>query len=216
MHLGDSQLLGDTVLRHIAVVPQVEQVAVPFGQLPQRGRRGRPQDGLLEAGVGLPHGREKGGGPRGPRVRLRVEGESAVAVPGLKATTDLALGEVEVFGEPPGCGRDGTGTALQLDDATPHTVAQFLHTAGDVHIPGVVAEVPLQLAGDDRYGVALERVTTPWIEPADRFDEADRGDLLEVFQVLTALSVALCDPPGHREPGADDDVLQPGPGGALR
>lgn len=148
-------------------------MAVPFGQLPQHGRRGRPQDGLLEAGVGLPHGREEGGGPGGPRVRLRVEGERTVAVPGLKATTDLTFGEIEVFGEPPGCGRGGAGTALQLDDATPHTVAQLLRTAGDVHVPGVVAEVPLQLAGDDRYGVALERVTTPWIEPADRFDEAE-------------------------------------------
>ncbi len=64
--------------------------------------------------------------------------------------------------------------------------AQLLEPAGHVHRPRLVTEVPPDLAHDRRDGIAGEVDPAIDVEAVDRLDEADRPDLDEVLQRLSA------------------------------
>src|SRR5690606_36278121 len=85
---------------------------------------------------------------------------------------------------------------------------QVLHPARDVQGPHVVAEVPLDLAGDGGHGVALEGVAECGVVPVDGLDEAESGDLAQVVVALAAAAETAGETVGHGEPRLDDLVAE--------
>ncbi len=73
--------------------------------------------------------------------------------------------------------------------------AQFLQAARDVHGPGGVAEVALDLAGDVREGERGELDLALGVVAVDGFDETDGAHLDDVLDVQTAASCAGAEAP---------------------
>jgi hypothetical protein len=72
----------------------------------------------------------------------------------------------------------------------------------------VVTEVPLDLAGDGRHGVALEGVAALGVVPVDGLDQAEGGDLAQVLEALAAAAEASGEAVRHGQPGLDDLVAE--------
>ena len=105
-------------------------------------------------------------------------------------------------------------SAVSALDRAREAEAQLLHAPRDVHRPGAVAEVALDLADDRRHGVRRELDAALEVEPLDREDEADRPDLDEVLERLAAAGVPRRDAPHERQVAIDDAIagaLVPGP-----
>jgi hypothetical protein len=79
----------------------------------------------------------------------------------------------------------------------------------------LVAEVSFDRAGDRRYREAGERRALPRIEPVDRLDQRQRGDLPEVVETGSGPPVLAGDPVGQVEVGPDQLVASRGPGGRV-
>src|SRR5581483_2888177 len=94
-----------------------------------------------------------------------------------------------------------------LDQAREHLV-QLLEPPRDVHRPGAVAEMPLDLADDRRHGVRPEEDPSLEVEPVDRLDQPDRRDLDEVVELLAAARVPARDRPRERQVHLDELVAR--------
>src|SRR5205814_5660513 len=78
----------------------------------------------------------------------------------------------------------------------------------DVDAPGVVAEVPAQLAEHGREGEAEERHPALRVVPVDRLQQPERGDLVQLVARLVALAVTPGQPGGQRQAQLDSQVAQ--------
>lgn len=145
--------------------------------------------------------------------QLRVQGQRREALQRLQAHLDVLLAHLRVrgdFGHGGPAAGDGLGQVL---GGEAHAVAQVLDAAGHVQGPHVVAEVPLDLAGDGRHRVALERVAARGVVPVDGLDQAEGRDLPQVLEALAAAAEASGETVRHGQPGFDDLVPE---GVALR
>jgi hypothetical protein len=84
-------------------------------------------------------------------------------------------------------------------------LSEVFKASGDPHRPGLVTKVSAHFAGDARYRERQEVVSTVRIEPVDRVNQPDAGDLLEVLQWFASVGVASRNVPGdgrvaHDEP----------------
>ena len=74
------------------------------------------------------------------------------------------------------------------------------------HWAGGVAQALTQLedrAGDGGHGVGEEVVTQVRVEPVDRLEQAEVGDLNQILQRLTGLHVAPSNVPSYRQVAGD-------------
>ena len=98
------------------------------------------------------------------------------------------------------------GTLVHLAAATAglsailvSSATAFLQVARDAHGPALVAEVALELAQDRRDGEGGERDGAARVEPIDRLDQPERGNLHEVLERLPGTGVAAGELPRERE-----------------
>jgi hypothetical protein len=112
-----------------------------------------------------------------------------VVRPGVQRDGHVGLGGAEVRGEfrprrRPAelLGESGAGRA--------ESEGQFLDPPGYPHRPGRVAEVPLERADDRGHGVGGEGHRPGGVVPVDRLDQAERGDLVQVFHGFTVPPVS--------------------------
>src|SRR5439155_15820888 len=134
---------------------------------------------------------------------LLVVGEAVLSGPGIERDQAVGVRRVERLENLLLCrlGRicdlPNGGGALevlgQLGDDRPEAEVQLLQTTRHAHRPALVPEVPLQLADDGWRGVGGELDLAIGVEPVDRLDQADRGDLDQVVQRLAAAG----EPPGQ-------------------
>jgi len=212
VHLGDAEVVGDLALAEVAVEPQHQQPPLPVGQVAQQPLHGGPVVDEAQTGVGAAeevahlrspgavHGHVERGGVIGGRRRPRVAHGGLV--------------DVEIVGQFPGV--RGAGEAGGQHRARlPELEGEVLHPAGHVHVPRVVAEVALELAGDGDHGVRGERAPLG-VVPIHGLHEAEPGHLLEVLDALAPAAVAAGQPPGDRQRVPDEIVAQPAPRGAVR
>ena len=95
-------------------------------------------------------------------------------------------------GRPAELARHLVGDAVDLD-------RELLQVARHAHRPALVAEVALELAEDRRHGERRERRLARRVEAVDRLEQAERGDLDQVVELLPAALVAAGELPRQRE-----------------
>ena len=83
---------------------------------------------------------------------------------------------------------------------------QLLRRALDVHLPALVAEVPLDLAGDARLGVGGQAAADGRVEVVDGLQQADVADLHQLLGRLRAVPVPLGAGPDQRSVTADQHL----------
>src|SRR3712207_833096 len=76
-------------------------------------------------------------------------------------------------------------------------------------LPILVAEVPLDLAGDGRDGEGEELHPTARVEPVDGRDQAEGADLQQVVEGLAAVAEPAGEVPHQRQVFLDEDLAQP-------
>ena len=94
-----------------------------------------------------------------------------------------------------GLGRGAAQPLGQLPGRLADLQHQLLHRALDVHLPPLVAEVPLELAADARPRVRGQAAADGRVEVADRLQQADVPHLHQVLRRLRAAQV-----PPHARP----------------
>jgi hypothetical protein len=155
VHLGDSELLADLGLRHVAVEPHGDNGLLPLGQFadvrPDCFHVHRRAERLV---VVVPE-------QIAERSGVRVGGERRVQRQGLKcAVRIVALANVadltaEMLGNL--LFRRGSVQLLgQVGLAGKDLGPQFLRRPADVDLPALIPEVTLDLAADARTGVSGE------------------------------------------------------------
>ena len=105
-------------------------------------------------------------------------------------------------------GRGSTQTLRQGRDGLPDREVVVLHSARGPHRPGAVAEVPPDLAHDRGHREGEEVSVAVGIEPFQRTEQADGGDLLEVVHRLAPSRVTARDAPGHRQVDHHQTIAQ--------
>src|SRR3954468_16619317 len=88
---------------------------------------------------------------------------------------------------------DGGGTAeglRELAGRLGQRQLELLEAPRNADRPTLVPEMPLDLADDRRSGVGRELDTAFEVEPVDRLDQTDRGDLNQVVERLAAVAEA--------------------------
>jgi len=183
--------------------------AVRAGQAGQRGSQtgaqfGDPQLGILRTEQVAQFGAVLAG------TDQALQGHRAVGPRTVQTFDDLLLAALEVRGEVGH--RRGTAQALpQGGGRVVDVELEFLQAARYPHIPGVVAEVPLDLPDDGGYRVRGEVVAVPRVEPVDRLDQSDGRDLGQVVQLLPATVEPSGKVPGQRQPRGDRAIPDGGP-----
>ena len=94
---------------------------------------------------------------------------------------------------------------MKVFDRGLHTSSLLLRPTGDAHGPRRVSEVSTKLAQHGRRGECCERDAATRVEPVDRLDEPDLGDLHEVGDRHTSVGHRQGASPG--EPAVPEDEL---------
>src|SRR3954454_21263240 len=87
---------------------------------------------------------------------------------------------LEVLGDLRHAGSMSVARGMRLDRA-PNRRDTLLERPWDMGRPRRVAERPLELAQDRRHGEGGERIPPFRVEPVDRLEEPEHGDLLQVL-----------------------------------
>ncbi len=119
----------------------------------------------------------------------RVERKRAPGVARLDRLEHVLDGDVEALGEL-GRGRQPPQLLGQLCRRRVDAHRQLLQAAGQTHGPDVIAEVPAQLAEDRRHRVRRKGLSSLRVEPVDRLDQSQPGDLDQVVERLGLAPVA--------------------------
>ena len=122
----------------------------------------------------------------------RVEGDRRVGVCRFQAFQHVFLGELEMNSKL-GHGRCPAVALGQFGSGLVERELELLQPPRHPDRPALVAEVPLDLPHDGRSRIRRELHTAPEVEPVDRLDQPDRGDLDEVVERLAAVA----EPPGE-------------------
>src|SRR6478609_8623673 len=151
LHLAHADPLADLVLGEVVHEPQVQHEALPLVEAAHRAAQ-RVADLV---GAGVPGHHEQVVGQAGARRGQRVERGGVVAGRARPCLRDVG----GRHGEHPGqllverVAEQDVAQPLLLDD---ETGAQLLDASRWAHRPALVAEPPLDLAGDGRCGVGGE------------------------------------------------------------
>jgi len=201
VHLGDAQLFPDLSLGHVAVEAHHQQPLFPYGEIAPVRPDGLNVEGVLEMGVVLAE--DVGQVPRlrpgrsGSVQRGRLERQV-----GTLRVAQLVVADAEVLGQFVVLGRPGE-LLRQLGAGPAQLQPQFLGGPLDVHVPPLVTEVPLDLAGDARLRIRREVAAEGRVEIVDGLEQADVTDLHQLLGRLGAVPVALGAGPDQRLVPAD-------------
>ena len=208
VHLRDADALADLGLGEVLREAQPQDLALALGQhahqaLDGRGVLGDAEARVLDAdrvarAVRRPRRRRRAGGrarPRGRRRRPRAPRAPAPRSRPMRSAISASVGARP----------SSRGSSL----ATRSTrTRQLLQVARDADRPALVAEVALELAEDRRHGEGRERGLARRVEAVDRLEQAERGDLDEVVELLAAALVAPRELAGERQEALDQRLAR--------
>ncbi len=203
----------DLGLGHVAVEAHQQDALLAAGQLtPVHGQRGHGQ-GVLHLRVLLAE-------QVGQAGRLRLAGQRRVQRGGLQQQVNaarlahLGLGEAKVAGQ---FGVAGQAAELlsELADPLAELEQPFLQRPLHVHLPALVPEVPLDLAGDARLGVRGQAPADLRVEVVDGLEQAHVPHLHKVLGGLRAAPVAVRTGPDQGPVPADQHLTGSRPLGAA-
>ena len=180
MHLRDPQLIRDLRLGLALEEAEVQDRALPLGEITERRRDAQPLLRDLEAPVLAPDRLRSG---RRRVSRRGVERVGRVRLQRVQRLEDVVLSDV---------GRRGDlGNRRRSAEVLPHarhgSVDQdrgLLDVARHPERPPSVSEMALQLAHDRRGGVGRERNTAFRVEAIDRVQQTERSGLRQVVDGL--------------------------------
>ncbi|UQU62631.1 hypothetical protein COUCH_26830 [Couchioplanes caeruleus] len=205
VHLRHAEIGGDPFLGHVPEEVQAEDLTVPVREVPYQVA----QDQLVaHRQQGTVFGTDELV-PLGGVVRaghLGVQRAHVVDRGGAQRLHDLMIGDPERRPDL----RDAGCPPQALDERGLRSgdgEIPLLQPAGHVHVPPVVAEVPLELPGDRGDEVAEERPAARRVESVHGLDQPQRSHLPQVVGALAAVQVPAGQPVRERQVELDD----PGP-----
>ena len=189
VHLRVAEALADLGLRELLLVVQAHDLLVSLVQRVDQRVEADALEGAVDLVVvgaervdqrllAVVHAGEA-------RLVERVGAQRPIRLARLEHVLDV---DADVFGELCRRGRRAErGRALHLGPLDAHR--ELLEVARYAHRPAVVAEMPLDRAGDAGDRERGERIPARGIEPVDRLDQREEGDLLEVLERLATAAM---------------------------
>ena len=203
VHLGDADPLADLRLRQVLLEAQPQHLALAVGQhahqpLDGGGVLGQPEARVLGAeGVGVGVAVLLVVGARPVERDGAIGGRRLARLEHLLERGAGALGDLARRRRAAELARHLVRHAVD-----PHR--HLLQVARHAHRPALVAEVALELAEDRRDGERRERGLARGVEAVDRLQQAERGDLDQVVELLAAALVAARELARQRQEALDE------------
>ena len=173
MHLRDADLRGDLRLRHLVEEAQLHDSPLTLVERVEPGRDERPVLDLLDSPIVLDAEllREACRRPRPRRARGAIESSTHARSRARRSPLPPRPRSASASSATVG---DRPSSVGELVEHAGEPDAELLQAPRDVHRPGLVAEVPADLADDRRHRVARELDPAVDVEAVDGLDQAER------------------------------------------
>ncbi|ELS51307.1 hypothetical protein STVIR_7706 [Streptomyces viridochromogenes Tue57] len=198
LHLRYADFVGDLLLGPLVVEAQANDATLPLGELLNRRCQRHCVDDQFErpvAGTQQAHQRCAIAVVR----RRGIQGTRTALPDCSQRRQDAVRFEPGVLRDLLGRGRTAVKALLKLRRGLEHLTGCFLNRPGKPHRRGPVPDVPLELTDNSGQRVGEERVALSVVVSVHGLDQAERGDLYEIVEVLSAAAEAAGDPPRQRQ-----------------